>query len=123
LLDAKGQIYEEASLKALDSVTAADAARHALSGQGEALKPLMDKWKILAEKEAESRAEQLRLHVQKTMSQALGREMERALDLQKKNGKSGASEMTLLEQEQAALAHSIKESRLRLDAVRLIRVT
>lgn len=123
LLDAKGQISEEASLKALDSVTAADAARHALSGQGEALKPLMDKWKGLAEKEAESRAEQLRLQVQKTMSQALGREMERALDLQKKNGKSGASEMTLLKQEQAALAHSIKESRLRLDAVRLIRVS
>jgi ATP-dependent helicase HepA len=123
LVDAKGVVCGEKTLEALDASTATDAARHALSGQGEALKPILDRWKEAAEKEAELRAAKLRVQVQKTMSADLQREIERVKSLQAKNQKSAGNEMELLKEELAALTKSIAESRVRLDAVRLIRVS
>lgn len=123
LLDTRGKICPPEMVSALDAAAPADAPRHALSGQSEALKPILTQWKNLAEEKAGIRVEEIRSLAQRTMAQTLGRELERVRSLQKSNGASGEKEIALLQEEQAALEKSIQESRLRLDALRLIRVS
>jgi ATP-dependent helicase HepA len=123
LLDTRGKTCSAKALQALDASSPVDAPKHALSGQSEALKPILSQWKGLAEESAESRVKEIRKQALANMTRTLSREIERCRSLQKRNGTTGGMEIEWLEEEEKALAKSIQESRLRLDALRLIRVS
>jgi ATP-dependent helicase HepA len=122
LVDARGGLCPPAFLEALDQAVPRDAVRHALRGQSAALQPLLDLWKKTTGQSAEVQSGALRREIQKKIDRDLGHELERVVALRARNGKSGGKEAEHLREERDALTRAVAESRLRLDALRLIRV-
>jgi ATP-dependent helicase HepA len=122
VLDLKGQVVGEAGIQALEASVPADAPKSALEGQAAALKKLLDQWKERAESLAEQQAEALKQAALQAAGQALTRELDRLRALQEKNGRGETQENAMLREEKQVLLESIAASRIRLDALRLIRV-
>jgi len=122
-VDAKAKVLDSAFLEALDAAGRSDAAKHALTGQAKALKPFVDQSRAAAEKEVEAQAKGLRAKAHEEMMRSLTTEIERLKALRESSGKAGGREREYLREEREVMGQAIHESHLRLDALRLIRVS
>ena len=84
------------------------------------LRPVVAKMIASAEDLAEARAGQIRAAALSELRESLGSELERLRALSKMNDHVRPGEIHELVEERAALEHHVAESRLRMDAVRLI---
>lgn len=111
------------SVQALDRARKKDVANHVLSANSEVLRPLLQQIKSAAEDAAEQQADSTRSEALEQAREFFSCEQGRLKELRDRNGLVSAAELELLEAEGKALAEAITSSQLRLDAVRLYRVS
>jgi ATP-dependent helicase HepA len=123
LLNAAGDVSDAAALAVLDKAPVTDAPKSALAGNAAVLKPLLEQCKDRAGEEVDPLAIEVRKRALAAMRQTLARELERLESLRRRNGVVSQGEIDLLNEEREALTKAVMESQVRLDAVRLVRVS
>jgi ATP-dependent helicase HepA len=99
-----------------------DAPIHVLQGKATELKLMIDGAKERGEEEAEKRALLLRREALQVMNSTMDRELDRLRVLGRRQGRVAMKDIEILDAEKASLIEAIGGSRLRMDAVRLVRV-
>lgn len=123
LVNSKAEVLLDHGVEELDKILFVDAVKHALAGQSEGLKPFLEMLQKRGHEVAEKQAADLRNRASIEMTQSLTRELARLDALQSEKNKSKHVERELLQEELLVLSEALEQSRTRLDAVRLIRLS